>query len=65
MAVNLPFSRMATVVGEPVRVPADADKAVIEGARQAVEQGLNTATARAYELVDTRSAFSCAQAVSS
>jgi lysophospholipid acyltransferase (LPLAT)-like uncharacterized protein len=58
MAVNLPFSRMATVVGEPVRLPANADKAVVERARQAVEQRLNAATARAYELVDARSAFS-------
>jgi lysophospholipid acyltransferase (LPLAT)-like uncharacterized protein len=61
--VNLPFSRMAIVLGQPVRVPADADNVVIESARQAVEQRLNMVTARAYELVDTRSAFSCAQAV--
>ena len=65
MAVNLPFSRMAIVVGEPIRVRADADKTAIETARQTVEQRLNTVTARAYELVDTLSAFSCAQAANS
>jgi lysophospholipid acyltransferase (LPLAT)-like uncharacterized protein len=65
MAVNLPFSRMAIVVGKPVRVPADANEAVIEDARQAVEQRLNTVTARAYELVDTPSAFTSARAANS
>jgi len=51
-AVNLPFGRMAMVVGGPIRVTADADDATQEAARQAVETALNVATARAYELVD-------------
>jgi lysophospholipid acyltransferase (LPLAT)-like uncharacterized protein len=53
-AVNLPFSRGAVVVGEPIRVPADADDAALETARRAVEAGLNTATERAYALAEGR-----------
>jgi 3-deoxy-D-manno-octulosonic-acid transferase len=48
--INLPFSKLGIVVGDPVRVPEDADSAAIEAARIAVERGLNQATARAYEL---------------
>lgn len=51
-AINLPFSRMAGVVGEPIRVAADADDATLELARKAVEDKLNAATARAYAIVD-------------
>ena len=51
-AVNLPFSRIAGVVGEPVRVAANADSEALETARRAVEHSLNAATARAYELAD-------------
>jgi lysophospholipid acyltransferase (LPLAT)-like uncharacterized protein len=51
-AVNLPFSRIAGVVGEPVRVAADADNDALESARRAVEHSLNAATARAYALAD-------------
>jgi hypothetical protein len=50
--INLPFSRLAIVIGEPVTVPADADDAQIENARRAVEEGLNAATRRAYNIVD-------------
>jgi len=50
--VNLPFGRFAIVVGAPIRVLSDADEAAQEIARQAVEAGLNAATARAHELVD-------------
>lgn len=50
--VNLPFSRMAGVVGDPVRVAAGADNDALEAARQAVEASLNAATARAYTLAD-------------
>jgi 3-deoxy-D-manno-octulosonic-acid transferase len=49
--VNLPFSKLGIVVGDPVRVPEDADSAALEAARVAVERGLNQATARAYDLV--------------
>jgi lysophospholipid acyltransferase (LPLAT)-like uncharacterized protein len=50
--VNLPFGRFAIVVGAPIRVLSDADEVAQEAARQAVEAGLNAATARAHELVD-------------
>ncbi len=50
--INLPFSRMAGVVGEPVRVGPDADDAALELARKAVEDALNAATARAYAIAD-------------
>jgi lysophospholipid acyltransferase (LPLAT)-like uncharacterized protein len=50
--INLPFGRMTTVVGEPIRVPADADDATLEAARQQVEQQLNVVSARALALAD-------------
>ena len=50
--INLPFSRGAGVVPEPLRVPADADDAGLEVARQELENRLNAATRRAYEIVD-------------
>jgi len=49
---NLPFGRGAGVAAEPVRVAADADDAALEAARRLLEERLNTATRRAYELVD-------------
>ena len=51
-AINLPFGRGAGVAGEPVRVPAEADGATLECARQAVEASLDAATARAYALAE-------------
>jgi len=51
-AVNLPFSRGAVVMGQPIRVLADADDDGLESARRAVEAGLNAATDRAYDIVD-------------
>jgi lysophospholipid acyltransferase (LPLAT)-like uncharacterized protein len=51
-AINLPFGRVAMVVSEPIRVRSDADDAMLETCRQAVERQLNRATARAYALVD-------------
>lgn len=50
--INLPFSRGAMVLGEPIIVPANADETVIEHCRQQVETSLNAATARAYALAD-------------
>ena len=50
MTVNLPYSKMALVGGEPVLVPPDADEAALERARLLVETRLNDATAKAYEL---------------
>lgn len=51
-AFNLPFSRGAVVVGEPIRVAADADDKALEAARLTVESRLNAATDRAYEIAD-------------
>jgi len=50
--INLPFGRGAGVAAEPLSVPADADDAALEAARRLLEQRLNAATRRAYELVD-------------
>ncbi len=55
-AVNLPFGRAAAVAGEMLTVPRDADDAAIEACRHEVENRLNTATARAYAIVDRRPA---------
>jgi 3-deoxy-D-manno-octulosonic-acid transferase len=54
--LNLPFSKLALVVGEPIVVPPDADDDRLEAARRAVEDGLNTVTRRAYELVGRNAA---------
>jgi lysophospholipid acyltransferase (LPLAT)-like uncharacterized protein len=51
-AVNLPFSRIAVAVSEPIYVPSDANNAALESARQHVENELNRLTARAYEIAD-------------
>lgn len=48
--VNLPFTRMAMVTGDPIYVPRNADEETMELLRQKVEQGMNATTARAYEL---------------
>jgi 3-deoxy-D-manno-octulosonic-acid transferase len=50
LTINLPFSKLAYVAGEPIRVAPDADEAALEAARVQLEQSLNAATARAYEL---------------
>lgn len=54
-AINLPFTRLAMVASEPVRVPSDPDDGTLEGCRRSLEAGLNRATTRAYELADRRS----------
>jgi lysophospholipid acyltransferase (LPLAT)-like uncharacterized protein len=51
--VNLPFGRGAGVAAEPVNVASDADDAALEVARRMLEERLNAATRRAYELVDS------------
>jgi lysophospholipid acyltransferase (LPLAT)-like uncharacterized protein len=51
-AVNLPFSRIGLVAGEPLTVPREIDAVGLEAARQRVENELNRATARAYEIAD-------------
>lgn len=50
MTVNMPFSKLAVVGGDPIFVAADADDAAMEKARLAVENSLNAVTARAYAL---------------
>ncbi len=53
-AVNLPFGRIAIVMGDPVVVPSDADDAMLERCRVDVEHSLQRATGRAYEIVDRK-----------
>jgi lysophospholipid acyltransferase (LPLAT)-like uncharacterized protein len=53
-AINLPFSRIAMVAGDPISVPQDADAATLEGARQHVERELNRVTKRAYDVADRK-----------
>ena len=48
---NLPSSRLAYTMGEPVWVARDASPEEQEEARLAIEQRLNEATRRAYEMV--------------
>jgi hypothetical protein len=52
-AVNLPLSRGAVVAGPLIQPPAD-DDAALEPVRLAVENALNAATRRAYDLADRR-----------
>ncbi|MFP4538103.1 MAG: glycosyltransferase N-terminal domain-containing protein [Dichotomicrobium sp.] len=49
--LNLPFTRLALVMGDPVHVPEDADADILEASRQEVEQRLNAATRQAYTIV--------------
>jgi 3-deoxy-D-manno-octulosonic-acid transferase len=49
--LNLPSSRLAMVMSEPITVPRDATPEALEEARAAVEAGLNEATRRAYAMV--------------
>jgi lysophospholipid acyltransferase (LPLAT)-like uncharacterized protein len=51
-AVNLPFGNTGLAVAPAITVPSDADAAILEAARQQVENELNRVTARAYELAD-------------
>lgn len=50
LTFNLPYSRLAFVAGDPIKVPADADADVLESKRLELETSLNAATIRAYEL---------------
>jgi lysophospholipid acyltransferase (LPLAT)-like uncharacterized protein len=53
-SLGKPFGRGAIVVGDPIRVPPDADDEAMEVARCAVEQGLDAVHARAYAMVGGR-----------
>jgi lysophospholipid acyltransferase (LPLAT)-like uncharacterized protein len=50
--IHLPFGRGAFCGAGPIHVPPDADEATLEAARRRVEDELNAATARAYEIID-------------
>jgi len=54
--ISLPFSRGAIVVGDAIRVAADADADALERARRALESELNAATERAHAIADGRPA---------
>lgn len=49
-SLHLPFSRLAFIAEEPVRVAADADEAALEAARVLVQERLERAHARAVAL---------------
>lgn len=51
MTINLPYSKLAYVVGDPIWVAADADADAMEQHRRAVEAGLNRVTEKAYGTV--------------
>jgi len=50
MTINMPFSRLAAVGAEHIRVPRDATAAELESLRLKLETSLNAATERAYAL---------------
>jgi 3-deoxy-D-manno-octulosonic-acid transferase len=50
LTINLPFSKLAFVYGEPIFVPRDATAEQLEDLRLAFEQALNAATRRAYAI---------------
>ncbi len=49
--VNLPFSRLALLAGEPVYVPKDADAQLMEQKRQELENRINDLVAAGHEMV--------------
>lgn len=51
MTINLPFSKLVYVIGEPIWVPADAGEDLLEERRREVETALNEVTQRAYRTV--------------
>lgn len=53
-SLNLPFGRMAMVVGDFVDVPEEADEPILEQKRLELENELNRITARAYAIVDRK-----------
>ncbi|MDJ0513872.1 MAG: glycosyltransferase N-terminal domain-containing protein [Methyloceanibacter sp.] len=48
--INLPFSALAIVIGEPVPAPRSEEPREIEAGRQAIEEALAETTARAYAI---------------
>ena len=52
--INLPFSNLAIVIGDPVYVPQTNDTEIIAEGRIAIERALAEVTARAYALAGAR-----------
>jgi 3-deoxy-D-manno-octulosonic-acid transferase len=50
LTVNLPYSKLVFVGGDPIHVPRDADEETLEALRKKLETALNDATVKAYEL---------------
>lgn len=50
LTINLPYSRLAAVVGDPITVDSTAETDGLESKRLELETALNAATLRAYEL---------------
>lgn len=50
MTINLPFSKLGIVMGNPIHVPREAGVRELELYRKRVEAALNETTARAYAL---------------
>jgi 3-deoxy-D-manno-octulosonic-acid transferase len=48
MTLNLPFSKLAYSIGDPIWVPRDANETELEEYRVAVEEAMNQTTKRAY-----------------
>ena len=51
MTLNLPYAKLALVMGEPVWAPREADEAALEAVRREVERQLNHVTNKAYAIV--------------
>ena len=60
--INLPFSALVIVIGDPVRVRGE-DADAIETGRVAIERALNEVTARAYRLAGARDPLNRQEAV--
>lgn len=56
MTVNLPFSRLGIVMGNPIFVPPKASGDELENHRRRVENALNVATTTAYALAGANAA---------
>lgn len=50
ITINLPYSKLAFAGGDPIYVPRDADAETLEAKRIELENALNAAMVRAYEL---------------
>ena len=54
MTVNLPFSKLVFVAGEPLFVPANSDEQMLELARRKVAHSLDKVVARTYALAGAK-----------